>query len=121
MPPLPHLLCRTDGDVGAPPAPAWRSVKHSVADESVKVKLPPADLAKVTDEVEAALTWMQTNQVCCSGGVHPPTHLHTPHTHRTNQPHPTLQILQLPIQSQTNTHAPPHPNTTLSAHGGDEV
>ncbi|KAL4448440.1 hypothetical protein ABPG75_005659 [Micractinium tetrahymenae] len=39
------------------------SVKHSVADESIKAKLSPEDVSKITDEVEAALTWVQTNQL----------------------------------------------------------
>lgn len=59
------------GPTPVPPAPPetllfWAprcSVKHSVAEEGIKAKLSPEDLSKVNDEVEAALTWVQTNQV----------------------------------------------------------
>ncbi|KAL4438227.1 hypothetical protein ABPG77_010588 [Micractinium sp. CCAP 211/92] len=39
------------------------SVKHSLAEEGIKAKLSAEDLATLTDEVEAALTWIQTNQL----------------------------------------------------------
>lgn len=43
--------------------PMTRRVKHSLVDEQVKSKLPADAVAKVEEEVESALRWVQTNQV----------------------------------------------------------
>lgn len=68
-----------------------RSVKHSLSDDAVKGKLPADKVLEVEDEVEAALRWVQTNQVgwgslrgrgagCggCGGGPSSPNHRTNP-------------------------------------------
>lgn len=54
----------------AHPAPFLfpRSVKHSLAEENVAAKLSPEDKEKVQGEVEAALSWVATNQVGAGAG-----------------------------------------------------
>lgn len=39
------------------------SVKHSLADSNIAAKISADDASKVEEEVEAALRWVQTNQV----------------------------------------------------------
>lgn len=61
------MLASSSTQHSLPPPRAARSVKHSLADSNVASKISADDAAKVEEEVEAALRWVQTNQVSRPG------------------------------------------------------
>ena len=61
------MLASSSTQHSLPPPCAACSVKRSLADSNVASKISADDAAKVEEEVEAALRWVQTNQVSRPG------------------------------------------------------